>query len=652
MMMKKQTEDTATTDFLRNVESSAKRILQKNNETRRSSGKFLNSNVTINAIPTRNGNGNGSIGGISRDENKSMGALQKLKASPFRPESMASMHLQDSSITTNYSSSGGATAHMNRNRNQNKNKNKNMDNSAQHKPRSILPSSSEKSACSYNKNKSGIKAQVHGGMYRGAVRPKGKKSSVAGGAGNKAGVKHEHEDLGLGLHRDHASSELDNKLVMDSSVLRKRFRCDERLGVIDHETIVNENCDLRTIRNDGDISCNRQHADGAKAAKSASVTRNSKAEPCADTTSPDHPIEVLITEHVKVMRSSIDRMTKRRLSTKSSDVLKCHLDTLQKEKDERKLRMMEEIEEMKSKLDENESGCEDGQNIPIENGHRHRDTKDAVDQSLAAGSDQSVPISRSTRRATLKESSRIIPGVPPERWNLVVMERISEACHLSISRIHVAHSQKQTHYSSPLDDEGEEASEEEHCWTFDFHDRMYQHLERYVLDDDDMLSLVNLIAPIPLPIPLPIPISRNNDGNLQVESSDGVLVYQDSISRLVRGRDVVGDCYVRIHTSRAHESVMVATLSIHFPQSAGDGGGGGGDDQGEQHEISVDPRFCLNVPIYEIVAILNLHYLCKTIDCAFWLSPGNGERVWGKLIEKIDVVVQDNQVSILCGTID
>ena len=649
MMMKKQTEETtATTDFLRNVESSAKRILQKNNETRRSSGKFLNSKVTINAIPTRHGhgNGNGSIGGISRDENKSMVALQKLKASPFRPESMASMQLQDSSITTNYSSSGGATAHMNRNRN------KNMDNSAQHKQRSILPSSSEKNACSYhNKNKSGLKAQVHGGMYRGAVKPRGKKSSVAGGAGNKAGVKHEHEpeDLDLGLHRNHASSELD-KLVMDSSVLRKRFRCDERLGVIDHETIVNENCDLRTIRNDGDISCNRQHVDSAKAAKNTSATRTSKAEPCADITSSDHPIEALITEHVKVMRSSIDRMTKRRLSTKSSDVLKYHLDTLQKEKDESKLRMIKEIEEMKSKLDENESGCEDGQNIPIENGHRHRDTKDAVDQSLAAGSDQSVPISRSTRRATLKKSSRIIPGVPPERWNLVVMERISEACHLSISRIHVAHLQNQTHYSSPSDEGGEGASEEEHCWTFDFHDRMYQHLERYVLDDDDILSLVNLIAPIPLPIPLPIPIPRNNDGNRQVESSDGVLVYQDIISRLVRGRDVVGDCYVRIHTSRAHESVMVATLSIHIPRSTGDGGGG--DGQGEQHEISVDPTFCLNVPIYEIVAILNLQYLCKTLDCAFWLSPGNGEHVWGKLIEKIDVVVQDNQVSTLCGTIE
>ena len=86
--------------------------------------------------------------------------------------------------------------------------------------------------------------------------------------------------------------------------------------------------------------------------------------------------------------------------------------------------------------------------------------------------------------------------------------------------------------------------------------------------------------------------------------------------------NLVGDYIVRnCRSGRKVEAILSIHLHHGFSPLSGD----------------------LVVPVYEIIAILNLYYHCKALDTRFWMSPGNGD-IWEKLFDKIDLLIPDRKV--------
>lgn len=348
-------------------------------------------------------------------------------------------------------------------------------------------------------------------------------------------------------------------LILDSSALRKRFRCDERL--------VHDN------QRDGDCNEALESTDGEES---------------------EHPIQALLSQHVASMTARVHQMTKKNLSTMSSIVSDTHKKALEKER----LQALPSIDK-----EVMHDGCSDH---PLREG---RDDKQVEacdllpdDAKEYRGTNQPFDdASYEVSKPILKESNRVIPSLTPESWPLVVLEEIvnpigNATSYLSIHRIQTTTG---------------EGPSQTHCWILDFYNHKYQSEKRYILYDDEMASLITSMPNV----------ESDNRCDEDEQSDDGVLVHEESTSRTIHGTSFNGNCVVRIQKSGMK---LTATISFSLEQS-------------ELHETTIELKLCL--PIYEIIAGLNLHHLCKTFDARFWLSGDNGDRVWKKLVSQIEVVM-------------
>lgn len=320
------------------------------------------------------------------------------------------------------------------------------------------------------------------------------------------------------------------KLGLDSSALRKRFRCD--LEIFDEE---------------------------------------------GNTSKEKHPIRILMTEHLISMTAKVDQMTRKRLSSLSSAVAKDQIESLEKSV----VSMTTEASNLtRSEKDENSL------NLYYENNASPADAQKRTGSGLDF----------KTKKSILKESDRAMPPVPPECWDFVVLESIDDETFLSISRIRALDS---------------EYLEKDHYWIFNIRDTMYRSIERFVLLDDEMVLLVNSLH-----------ITGMKDGQPGQRFDESAVVHEQKITRAVDGMNLVGDYIVRnCRSGRKVEAILSIHLHHGFSPLSGD----------------------LVVPVYEIIAILNLYYHCKALDTRFWMSPGNGD-IWEKLFDKIDLLIPDRKV--------
>jgi hypothetical protein len=312
-------------------------------------------------------------------------------------------------------------------------------------------------------------------------------------------------------------------------------------------------------------------------------------------TSAKHPIHNLIIKHLALVTADVNRMTRRRVSNMGSEVIKGHKHGLEKLKPstEDNLLSSDTVECLETYLDHHVSEL-DVSKVQKKKRNLFSINTPCVDKKQQKNSSNLIPI--------FKESKREVPF--PECWNLVVFEKVDAKSFLSISRIRTFNSG---------------CHENDHFWIFQFFDTMYQSIKKYVLFDNEVSFLVNTSESLWK--------DNHPERDENFETLDSVIVCRQSITREIDGIDLVGEYSVRMKKSHG---MLTAILSVHF----------------QLDETSLHAR--LIIPVYEIVAILRLNYLRKTLDYKFWFSNDNGVSIiFEQLMQQINVTKEQVRCSIV-----
>ena len=306
----------------------------------------------------------------------------------------------------------------------------------------------------------------------------------------------------------------------------------------------------------------------------------------------EHPIRILITKHVDSITATFNQMTKKMLSSMSSKVAEARVRDLL---DRREERISSEIlEQSKDDGDidgilKNECATQESKVSDLDGSVCHED--------FGFDNNNDSFVSCGTQKSSLNTSNRVIPSVPPEIWPLVVFEHLGKASYANSSYVSIHRLRSRVE------------SEKEAYWTLDLYDHMYQIVQRYILYDNEMDSLAALFS-----------LADNNMNSSSQDLCNGALVHEEKIKRVDCNNHE--DIYsVKVHVCTSDEMWM-AIIYICL--------------QGERDD-QWDSEAKIHLPIHEVIALLHLHCLCNTSNAPFWHSTKNGDLVWKRLINNINV---------------
>lgn len=294
---------------------------------------------------------------------------------------------------------------------------------------------------------------------------------------------------------------------------------------------------------------------------------------------PEHPLKVLLTQHVEDIRSRVNKMTEKRLSSFAEDVYNdC----------------AKSVEEIKSKLaNENESMCGD----QIEAGESMTDFCCDDNQDILSELHDHSPIS-------LVPSSRRILRLPPQRWPLAVLEPMTpwnEWQYVSINR-----------YCPNIEEEIGTREKNMSFFVIDFHDKTKKQVERYILYEHDIDNLCN-------------PSKNENCWN---DYKDLGVVYETpfDFSKMDDcAMSTTGTLAVQvIQVSNNNTCKLLARITVSL----------------DQNDICFK-KATVDVPMNVIISTLDLFYLTVSNDESFWTSKDNHETIWARLVKYIHVQVDE-----------
>jgi hypothetical protein len=138
------------------------------------------------------------------------------------------------------------------------------------------------------------------------------------------------------------------------------------------------------------------------------------------------------------------------------------------------------------------------------------------------------------------------------------------------------------------------------CWVISFHDCKFCEKERYMLHDDDVLTIVS---------------DFGINLNFFQTDKEVALVYCENITEDI-------ECSINVHELSCH--FLYAKISYR----------------------TLNDNITLDVPIYEVMALLGLQNKYKSLNVKFWKSNSNQE-LWKNFVSNIDYTeLIHNEVSM------
>ena len=382
------------------------------------------------------------------------------------------------------------------------------------------------------------------------------------------------------------SDRYDMKIHLQSSALRKRYRCDQTLEMQEDENETGKKSQLQVVEN--------QH----------------KKE---ETTINTHPLYDSLFRHVGTVTARIKRMTQKRLLSR------------------------DQIKNVHSCWVINKEGLSRTIKRNFKNYDSNRFEKIHVEVLLGNKSQiQSVPLNWAaqlfnTNKSKKEDYSRknvnhrhnsksypthheveknILKHIPvkltPECWPLIIHENISYGQYkISISTMKERHTERTDCQSQEY-------------WIVDVFGKSYKLLRRFVLLRSEVES-INSSLPIKQ---FEFPLHKRKCVHLQ------------EIDRETMDLKLLGECRVWVYIAKDARTIAAA---FQFSFENGE----------SRYGITCTAPIEVQCHVSEIMIRLRKHFICKAFDYEFWFSENNGKMIWEPLINQMNFDVVDSKVSNL-----
>lgn len=291
----------------------------------------------------------------------------------------------------------------------------------------------------------------------------------------------------------------------------------------------------------------------------------------------EHPLKLLLIQHVEAIRTRVTKMTEKRLSSFAQEVYNdC----------------VKSLDAIKSEIaKEKENSCDDKTEIVRTMDDLCDDSNQEVLHEIQNGSCPS--------QFSPKPSSRLIPCLPPQRWTLAILEPMTPWNELYFVSIYRYYPNSQTQRAMTL------ASIP--LFVIDFYGKNKNHVSRYILNDQDVADLCNPEKVVSL--------DYRELGVVYTTPFD-IKVKNDNVASPITGTLEVKV----IRACNNHMCKLLAKITSSLYQ----------DDTCVKNSS-------IEVPMNVVIAALDLFHLAVSSDEKFWTDSENNATIWPQFLKFVQV---------------
>jgi hypothetical protein len=290
----------------------------------------------------------------------------------------------------------------------------------------------------------------------------------------------------------------------------------------------------------------------------------------------EHPLKLLLIQHVEAIRTRVNKMTEKRLSSFAQEVYNdC----------------VKSLDAIKSEIaKEKEKSCDNKTETARTMTDLCGDNNQEVLHEIQSGSCLS--------HFSPKPSSRLIPCLPPQRWTLAILEPMTpwnELYFVSICRYYPnSQTQRTTTLASiPL-------------FVIDFYGKNKNQVSRYILNEQDIVDLCNPEKVVSL--------DYIELGVVYITPFD-IKVKDDNVTSITGTLEVK---VIRACNNHMCQLLAKITSSLH------------------QNDTCVK-NSSIGVPMNVVIATLDLFHLAVSSDEKFWTDSENNTTIWPQFLKFVQI---------------